>query len=60
MLGSRADAEDIIQEAYVRWHEVEPGTIDNLEAWLVTTTRGLRSIGWVGLRPSVKHRSVHG
>ena len=41
MLGSRADAEDIVQEAYVRWHEVEPGTIDNLEAWLVTTTTRL-------------------
>ena len=23
MLGSRADAEDIVQEAYVRWHEVD-------------------------------------
>jgi len=23
MLGSRADAEDIVQDAYVRWHQVE-------------------------------------
>jgi RNA polymerase sigma-70 factor, ECF subfamily len=41
MLGSRAEAEDIVQEAYVRWHEVEPGRIENAEAWLVTTTSRL-------------------
>lgn len=41
MLGSRADAEDIVQEAYVRWHEVKPGSIGNSEAWLVTTTSRL-------------------
>jgi RNA polymerase sigma-70 factor (ECF subfamily) len=38
MLGSRADAEDLVQEAYVRWHEVNQDTIDNPEAWLVATT----------------------
>ena len=41
MLGSRADAEDIVQEAYVRWHEAGRGSIENPEAWLVTTTSRL-------------------
>ena len=41
MLGSRADAEDLVQEAYVRWHEVEQETMDNPEAWLVATTSRL-------------------
>ena len=38
MLGSRADAEDIIQEAYVRWHQADQSTIQNPEAWLIATT----------------------
>ncbi|HEU4694667.1 MAG TPA: RNA polymerase sigma-70 factor [Vicinamibacterales bacterium] len=38
MLGTRADAEDLVQEAYVRWHEINQDTIENPEAWLVATT----------------------
>jgi RNA polymerase sigma-70 factor (ECF subfamily) len=41
MLGSRADAEDIVQEAYVRWHTAEQRTVENPEAWLVTTATRL-------------------
>jgi RNA polymerase sigma-70 factor, ECF subfamily len=48
MLGSRADAEDIVQEAYVRWHEAQRASdeasarrVENHEAWLVTTTSRL-------------------
>jgi RNA polymerase sigma-70 factor, ECF subfamily len=41
MLGSRAEAEDIVQEAYVRWHQAASGRIDSPEAWLVTTTSRL-------------------
>ena len=41
MLGSRADAEDIVQEAYVRWHQASAGSIESPEAWLVTTTSRL-------------------
>ena len=41
MLGSRADAEDIVQEAYVRWHQADADTVRNPEAWLVTTATRL-------------------
>lgn len=38
MRGSRAEAEDTVQEAYVRWHQADRSGIDAPEAWLVTTT----------------------
>ncbi len=40
MLGTHADAEDVLQDAYLRWHalNVQP---DNLEAWLVTVVTRL-------------------
>ena len=41
MLGSRADAEDIVQEAYLRWHRAPADEIRSAEAWLVTTTSRL-------------------
>jgi RNA polymerase sigma-70 factor (ECF subfamily) len=41
MLGTRGDAEDIVQEAYVRWHGADHASIDNAEAWLVATTTRL-------------------
>lgn len=41
MLGSRAEAEDTLQEAYLRWHEADRAAIQNAEAWLVTTTTRL-------------------
>jgi len=39
MLGTRADAEDVLQDAYLRWHDTPPP--DNLEAWLVTVVTRL-------------------
>jgi RNA polymerase sigma-70 factor, ECF subfamily len=41
MLGSRADAEDILQEAYLRWHRASIEEIRSPEAWLVTATTRL-------------------
>jgi len=41
MLGLRQDAEDIVQEAYLRWHNADQDLIDKPEAWLVTTTSRL-------------------
>jgi RNA polymerase sigma-70 factor, ECF subfamily len=41
MLGSRAEAEDIVQDAYIRWHDRKPDTLVSAEAWLVTVTTRL-------------------
>jgi RNA polymerase sigma-70 factor (ECF subfamily) len=37
MLGSRADAEDMVQEAYLRWHRADVERVQTPQAWLVTT-----------------------
>lgn len=36
MLGSQGEAEDAIQEAWLRLSRTEPSSIDNLEGWLTT------------------------
>ncbi len=36
MLGSTSEADDAVQEAWIRLSRSETGEIDNLEAWLVT------------------------
>ncbi len=41
MLGSRADAEDMVQEAYLRWHQANADEIRTPEAWLVTVVTRL-------------------
>jgi DNA-directed RNA polymerase specialized sigma24 family protein len=41
MLASRAEAEDVVQETYVRWHQAEQDAIRNHEAWLVTAATRL-------------------
>jgi RNA polymerase sigma-70 factor, ECF subfamily len=35
MTGTRADAEDIVQEAYIRWHQADADAVHSPEAWLV-------------------------
>jgi RNA polymerase sigma-70 factor (ECF subfamily) len=37
MLGSTSEAEDAVQEAWIRLSRANAGEIENLEAWLVTT-----------------------
>ncbi len=41
MLGARAEAEDMVQDAYLRWHRSDIDAIQNPEAWLVTTVTRL-------------------
>lgn len=41
MLGSRSDAEDVLQDAYVRWHQADIASLNNPEAWLVTVVTRL-------------------
>jgi RNA polymerase sigma-70 factor (TIGR02957 family) len=41
MLGSIAEAEEVVQDAWLRWHEAATGTLDSAEAWLVTVVTRL-------------------
>lgn len=38
MLGSVADAEDVVQDVWLRWHGTDKSVINNAEAWLVSAT----------------------
>jgi RNA polymerase sigma-70 factor (ECF subfamily) len=38
MLGSMAEAEDVVQEAYLRWHDTDRDRIEDPRAFLTTTT----------------------
>ncbi|UUZ75898.1 RNA polymerase sigma-70 factor [Polaromonas sp. P1(28)-13] len=41
MLGSSAEAEEVVQDAWLRWHEADQDHLDNTEAWLVSITTRL-------------------
>jgi RNA polymerase sigma-70 factor (ECF subfamily) len=41
MLGDYDEAEDVVQEAYLRWHDADQNAIRSPEAWLVTVTTRL-------------------
>jgi RNA polymerase sigma-70 factor (ECF subfamily) len=41
MLGTRADAEDVVQDAWLRWHGSAHDAVQSAEAWLVTITTRL-------------------
>ena len=38
MLGTPSDAEDVLHDAWLRWHEQDTDALDDPEAWLVTVT----------------------
>ncbi|MCP5170215.1 MAG: RNA polymerase sigma factor SigJ [Hahellaceae bacterium] len=41
MLGSKSEAEDVLQEAYLRWHRQAPEAVESAQAWLMTTVSRL-------------------
>lgn len=41
MLGTRADAEDVLQDAWLRWHQADRAALQSAEAWLVTVVTRL-------------------
>jgi RNA polymerase sigma-70 factor (ECF subfamily) len=41
MLGTPADAEDVLHDAWLRWHAQDAAALDDPEAWLVTVTTRL-------------------
>ncbi len=41
MLGSVADAEDVVQDAWLRWSRIEPNSLVEPRAWLVRVTTRL-------------------
>jgi len=41
MLGTPADAEDVLHDAWLRWHAQDTAALDDPEAWLVTVTTRL-------------------
>jgi RNA polymerase sigma-70 factor (ECF subfamily) len=41
MLGSTAEAEEVVQDAWLRWQETAQERLDSSEAWLVTITTRL-------------------
>lgn len=68
MLGTRADAEDVLQDAWLRWHQTDQSALRSAEAWLVTVVtrlavdrlRGLKAereayVGWWLPEPLVAH-----
>ena len=38
MLGSLSEAEDVVQDVWLRWHDTDADKVDNAEAWLVSAT----------------------
>ena len=41
MLGTPADAEEVLHDAWLRWHAQDNNALDDAEAWLVTVTTRL-------------------
>jgi RNA polymerase sigma-70 factor (ECF subfamily) len=60
IMGCREDAEDVVQEAALRWLQVDPATVRAPEGWLVTVTTRL-SIDHARRASTERrvHRAIH-
>lgn len=56
LLGSIADADDVVQEAWLRWNGADRQSIDNVSAWLTTVVSRL---GLDRLRIRQRQREVY-
>jgi RNA polymerase sigma-70 factor, ECF subfamily len=56
LLGSITDAEDVVQEAWIRWHAAEQASIENPAGWLTTVVSRL---GLDRLRARQREREVY-
>jgi RNA polymerase sigma-70 factor (ECF subfamily) len=55
MLGSTAEAEDVLQDAWLRWNESDTDSLRTPEAWLVTVTTRLAIDRLRALRAEREH-----
>jgi RNA polymerase sigma-70 factor (ECF subfamily) len=55
MLGSPAEAEEVVQDAWLRWHDTDQAEIANAEAWLVSVTTRLAIDRLRALRTQRQH-----
>src|SRR5580704_13840683 len=55
MLGSLAEAQDVVQEAYLRWHQVDRGNLSDARAFLSRTATRLCLDQLKSARPRNEH-----
>jgi RNA polymerase sigma factor (sigma-70 family) len=58
MLGSVGEADDALQEAWLRIRDQDPGSVENMQAWL-TTVVGRVCLNMLRSRARREERSVH-
>lgn len=49
MLGSRTEADDAVQETWLRLNRTDPDRVENLGGWLTTVIAGY---AWTGCAPA--------
>jgi RNA polymerase sigma factor (sigma-70 family) len=59
MLGSTSEADDAVQEAWIRLSRSNAGEIDNLQAWLVTVVGRVALNMSAHARRDARSRSTH-